>query len=515
MLYWICPECGHECSPAIRECPTCTASPESTARNSTVQQRSSPSKELLSLAQNFESSSSVGLLAPAATVAVAEPVEPPPPKEPERSETMASLDGLAVNPVRPQGSEPAKPIPAPVPARISSPAAPLWEHCRAEFELKAAGPEPAGEIVFRAAPGGRRRSFEQTAVPLASRRQSVAFVRVELPGADHSGMGFTNLAELVGQPGHVRLNPAVPYQNGQHQNGQSSNGASTPLTYQPGVPSLGCSRLKLDDESVADLLNGLKIGAEEQDRDTIHAIQESFCEQPAVALLAAPAEILMAPAPPAAKWLRMEKPKFTPVAPELTGRAAVIAGPQAPPLAGPSLPPQLINFGQRNSKLKGNRRRMSAWPISLLIATVVLLGAGGLLQYTMQDHDAKAVTVTTPAPRIKAAPAARVRVVEEHPAARSVEVAGVRIVTGANKKPQLQYLVINHSPSEITGLNIHIAVRSVEALGDAPLCSVSSIVASLGPNQSKEVHTDLDSSVATSAIPDWHSLRTEILIARQ
>src|SRR5581483_8663206 len=25
MLYWICPECGHECSPAIRECPTCTA----------------------------------------------------------------------------------------------------------------------------------------------------------------------------------------------------------------------------------------------------------------------------------------------------------------------------------------------------------------------------------------------------------------------------------------------------------------------------------------------------------
>src|ERR1700722_16466158 len=193
MLYWICPECGHECSPAIRECPTCTASPESTARNSTVQQRSSPSKELLSLAQNFESSSSVGLLAP---VAVAELVEPPPPQEPELSETLASLDGLAVNPVRPRVSEPAKPIPAPVPARISSPAAPLSEHCRAELVLKAAGPEPAGEIIFRAAPGGRRRSFDQSAVPLPSRRQSVAFVRVELPGADNSGMGFTNLAEL-------------------------------------------------------------------------------------------------------------------------------------------------------------------------------------------------------------------------------------------------------------------------------------------------------------------------------
>ena len=123
--------------------------------------------------------------------------------------------------------------------------------------------------------------------------------------------------------------------------------------------------------------------------------------------------------------------------------------------------------------------------------------------------------MAAPVPRTKAAPAPRVRVVEEHPAARSVEVAGIRIVMGANKKPQLQYHVINHSASEITGLNIHIAVRSVEALGDAPLCSVSSVVASLGPNQSKEIHTDLDSSVIPSAIPDWHSLRTEILIARQ
>src|SRR5271170_3082099 len=32
MLYWICPECGHECSPAIRECPTCTAGEKAAAK---------------------------------------------------------------------------------------------------------------------------------------------------------------------------------------------------------------------------------------------------------------------------------------------------------------------------------------------------------------------------------------------------------------------------------------------------------------------------------------------------
>jgi len=40
-------------------------------------------------------------------------------------------------------------------------------------------------------------------------------------------------------------------------------------------------------------------------------------------------------------------------------------------------------------------------------------------------------------------------------------------------------------------------------------------VAALGPNQSKEVRTDLDPSVQPSAIPNWQSLRTEVLVARQ
>jgi hypothetical protein len=133
----------------------------------------------------------------------------------------------------------------------------------------------------------------------------------------------------------------------------------------------------------------------------------------------------------------------------------------------------------------------------------------------MQDRDTKADSVEAPAQHTKAVVSHQVPVVVEHPAARSVEVAGVRIVTGPNKKPQLQYIVINHSASELTGLNVRIAVRSVEALADTPLFSVSILVPSLGPNQSKEIRTDLDSSIQPSDIPDWQSLRTEVLVARQ
>jgi hypothetical protein len=158
--------------------------------------------------------------------------------------------------------------------------------------------------------------------------------------------------------------------------------------------------------------------------------------------------------------------------------------------------------------------RASSWPL-VLLAVAVILGAVGLFQRVTHDRDAKAASLVTAAKSSKAALAARLRVVEEHPAARSVEVAGVRVVAGPNKKPQLEYIVINHSAGEITGLNIRVAVRSVESLADAPLFSASSVVAALGPNQAKEIRTDLDSSVQPSAVPDWQSLRTEVLVARQ
>jgi len=526
MLYWICPECGHECSPAIRECPTCTAPPESTKRDSAVPeqepvQRPAPQREgagqgLLALAENFQSASSVGLLAPP-MVAVEEPVEPAAkpatnplvPREPQLSYKLEPLDILAVEAARPRRSEQAKLISMPVPVRISSPAAPAAVLPRAQFGIQPAGPVPSGEINFHAAPWGNSHSHDQPAEPLPSpRRQSVAFVRAELPGVEHGRIAFADLAQLIRRSDDKPLKPVVP-----HQNGQPGDGVSTPLSYKPGDPSLVSSRLQLGGESLAELLNALKMDAEKLDEAAIHAIQESFHDQPEVGLLSAPAEIVTPPAPPAAQWMRSAKPKFTPIAPEHAGSSTVIAGPQAPTIAGPSLPPQLVNFSP-HAGLRRNRKRLSAWPISLLVATVLILGVGSLLQFMTPDRDTKAASVEAPA-LIKPAPTRPVRVVEEHPAARSVEVAGVRIVTGPNKKPQLQYIVINHSASEITGLNVRIAVRSVEALSDEPLFSVSSVVASLGPNQSKEIRTDLDPSVTPSAIPDWHSLRTEVLVARQ
>jgi hypothetical protein len=546
MLYWICPECGHECSPAIRECPTCTAASSQAptqkptlataqtpvpneARTSEVQQHIGVSRELLSLAQNFQSVPSTGLLSAApqrkllvaakgSAVAVEEPEQPAAPelREPEPSLKMAPLDGVALNPAGPTQWDAVKLSLVPVPVPLSGPAlAPGFASARAatvaELSLQLADLAAAGEIHFQPASDGQRAALDQSIEPLLSRRRSVAFVRPQVPTADHSGLGMADLAQLLGQPGDARLKPVVPYRNGQPGSNQPQPTSSV------SIPSLVDSRVEPSGEFVADLMHALQASAEERERAAIGAIQASFRERPVARLLAAPADIVKAPAPPAEQWMHLEKPKFTAIAPEYAGRRRVIAGPQSPPLAGPSLPPQLVNLDQQNSKLRLRRKRVAGWPLTLLVGTVVILGAGSLFQYVAQNRDAKASAVAVPDAPVEATPAPAVAapILREHPAAKSVEVAGVRIVTGANKKPQLQFVVINHSASELSGLDIRIAVRSVDALAGPPLFSISSPVAALGPNQSKEIRTELDPSIQTSSIPDWQSLRTEVTVGRQ
>lgn len=555
MLYWICPECGHECSPAIRECPTCTAAAQNPARNSPVQQPTSVSQPaakdgnpttdrnpgdshvgdsqggisqgLLSLAQNFQPAPSTALLSAAphrkllaaangAAVAVQEPEPVVPPAEPEPSFQLAALDFPDLKPATAPRPEPMKLIPAPVPARNSSPAlAPPAAVEAVEFGLQTAALAPVTEVRFQAASSAPSRPLDESVEPLPSRRRSVAFVRAEVPGAEHSGFAIADLARQVNQPHDAGLKPMAAYRNGQPRTTSPSDRMSAPLAYKASDPSLVPSQLNLAGASLVELLNALRTYTEECNRKAIDAIHSSFSRQPAAHLLAAPAEIVTAPAPPAREWMRSQKPKLTAIAPEYAGRGAVIAGPQAPTLAGPSLPPQLINLDQENSRLHRNRKRATAWPLTLLIGTVVILGAASLLQYMAQDHDAKAPAVEAPALVSRAASLPAAPVVQEHPAARSVEVAGVRIVTGSNRKPQLQFIVINHSANELTGLNIRIAVRSVDGLAGPPLFSVSSPIAFLGPNQSKEIRTDLDASIKPASIPDWQSLRTEVLVARQ
>ncbi len=273
--------------------------------------------------------------------------------------------------------------------------------------------------------------------------------------------------------------------------------------------------LGLQAESVLDAIE-LQIKAYESE---IRAIVTSFQAQPKISLLDAPREIVAAPAPADTQWIKAPRPAIPTSRPADTKCASLAAPPQKPPLAGPFLPPELRNFIEEATAAPArvkSRIGMPAWIISLVIATTVFLFAGNLIQYLSGSRDARAASSNAPSPGQAVASAPAAPAFEPHPFARFVEVTGLRVVADLNHRSQVQYIVVNHSSAQLSGMLIRIAVRSSsDPAGSAPLFTVSAVVPSLGPHQSKEIRTDLDSELRSSAIPDWEYLRTDVQVGTQ
>lgn len=194
--------------------------------------------------------------------------------------------------------------------------------------------------------------------------------------------------------------------------------------------------------------------------------------------------------------------------------AAALTGPMAPqcPLAIPVLLAQ-----RRDSEPIATRKvGLPGWVTAIFISIAVLLGVGGWIRGFPAAPPAKAATrpsAAVPQPAPAASPSA---VDPPYPFASFIEVTGLRVVVDLNHRSQVQYLVVNHSAISLTGLGLRVAVRSgLAAAGSEPLFTVSARVPSLGPHQSKEIRTDLDSQLRETAIPDWDNLKAEVQVSAQ
>ena len=621
MLYWICPECGHECSPAIRECPTCALASQSAppapslSQGQSGQAQSDVSHEIAALAESFAAPAPVSTKAAApvtesvtsangqeepkpsgALIAVEEPVDI------EETKTPAAVVDSLVRPlVESVKEEPAKS--APEKAATAPPAAPLMTP--PATDLRAAEPDTSEPLRPRADTAPRLRSAPamlssvrprieldllppmatglapitgaetQSAEPLQPKAlrllnsapppaptPTVIAIQAARTDLHLTSAGLVALSEALREPApslpdepqsvaatprvrearlagpvfgsaHVEIaseplalpEPKAPgYDEEVVEQALEQQAASLLEAIEERTPSQAeapnstalSQALELEASAVVDEVNR----AVEAEESGIRSVVETFQEQPATSLLAAPAEIVVAPAPPATQWLRTARPVLKPYSAPDPSIHLLTRGPQVPSLAGPCLPPQLQHFVEEISPVAGTARKPIAFPtwlVSVVVATCLFLGAGSLVQYLTASRDAKAASPAPSAQTSVVPPAAAIPpapVVQEHPQARFVEVAGVRIVSGANRKPQLEYIVVNHSGSDLTGLDIRIAGRSADAPSGDPLFSVSQVIGSLGAYQSKEIHLDLDARLRAANIPDWQSLKTEVLIAR-
>ncbi len=200
------------------------------------------------------------------------------------------------------------------------------------------------------------------------------------------------------------------------------------------------------------------------------------------------------------------------------------AGPRIT-LPGPTLPPELTRLQDANvvsmigeDTAQRTKEAIPAsknaggpgWLVSVLVMLLLLAAGLGIVFYLL-PHTA-ADTKPAPTPAVPATTNAPVTG-GSSPLAKFVEVTGFRIVTAADKKSEVQYLIVNHSDADISGGNVFVTLRSIKP-GQAPVCRFSFKVPTLGPFESKEMSSPIGSSTRAVSLPDWQEIRAEVQISQ-
>jgi hypothetical protein len=457
MFHWICPECGREIAPTVRECPACDPA-AATVENALAGEVEAPARALDP--------------APHAAEITAEPAA---------SRTEPRLEGA--DPVRlPQHAD--SEVPPVLAARVEalSPQAPRNSKRVADADSLDALPQ------FGAPEGGRHPLDQFSAMldamepePPPARERLPMPMRAQ-PRVPASLRAF--IAEL--EPAGTKANaPLTPLQRG---------GAAF-------EPPLLTSPERLSLKSYAPLASpplGAKLLA--LPATPSHTLQPNALDlAPSLAPLGDYSPLAGRPLQPAIPETQVLKREC---APRTT-------------LPGPMLTRRLVKFGDHELSaippglLRMKKRLIPGWMASALIIGT-LLGAGftSVMSFVRPAADGKQVAVAE-----AAAPAPVVPSASAVPALSPIEVTGFRIQIDAAKKPEIQYLVVNHSPLRLTGVNVNVTLYAANAKAGQPaLCSFQFAAPNLGPFQSKDMTSAIDPETRPVSVPDWQELRASVEI---
>src|SRR5262249_40105437 len=137
----------------------------------------------------------------------------------------------------------------------------------------------------------------------------------------------------------------------------------------------------------------------------------------------------------------------------------------------------------------------------------VVLGAYYLVNLKSEPAAApaeKAAVLENPPP----AAAAR-----NNPIAKQIEIVGLRLTQNKAKKTEVRFLVVNHSGVDIQDLaaNVNLQARTAKK-DDEPIGAFSFKVADLGPYESKELTSVVNTKLKVYELPDWQNLQEQLQI---
>lgn len=101
----------------------------------------------------------------------------------------------------------------------------------------------------------------------------------------------------------------------------------------------------------------------------------------------------------------------------------------------------------------------------------------------------------------------------KNPAAKYLELVGVRTREKGPGKLDVTFGVVNHSEADLGDLTLLINLRTTTAKpGDAPLCTFEAKVPNIGPQEMKEVTAIVPTKLRAYELPDWQFLRTDFTV---
>ncbi len=195
-------------------------------------------------------------------------------------------------------------------------------------------------------------------------------------------------------------------------------------------------------------------------------------------------------------------------------------------LPGPALPKALNSLEDAGiSKILVDRPRQvksgsRAWVTGALAAVALVGCLVGLDLYNAPRSDASVnpppvetqrppAASSAPAPSAPGPPAPAVASTSaSFPLSKAVEVTGLRFV--GDKKPEVRYLVVNHSPAELGSVTVYVTIHSSSS--KLPLYHFSFRSPSLAPYESKEMASSIDKIVHPAS--EWQNLRADVEIGQ-
>lgn len=162
-----------------------------------------------------------------------------------------------------------------------------------------------------------------------------------------------------------------------------------------------------------------------------------------------------------------------------------------PPASGISLPP---------------------WLMSIVFA-ILFLGVGAGAYFVIRHFSGNGqAAASSPAP-LENAPAASKAKANTNTLQKYVEVVGVRLIEDPKKKPQVRFVVVNHSGAEISDLaaNVNLWARTAKS-DDEAIGTMAFKLPSLGPYEAKEMSAPLNTKLRVYELPDWQNLTAEVQI---